>query len=260
MKNIDLIILKYLYENDNGGYLDILKAFNKKNRPSIKHIETIYEDLKEYIQVESRYNYDEEERKNNELILKSRIIQKGRDYYVQQKMNNNSITISRRNLWIAFAGLLIAFLTLYFSVISPKEKSSKKLIINESNFPNPIVCLTNKTTDTVFFYQGQEFIMWFPQTITGNAPSLTGKYEFKIDSAELVDGFCYILPNTKKKFTIEILNKNKFYNYFIQNENELTLWLRTSERKLFSSSNILFNEKWITKYCLELTINKKNVP
>lgn len=260
-----LRILKYLFDKDNGDFLDVTKAFDEKNLPSEERIEHIYSDLKDYIEIESIYNHRGIlTLEDNEIIktplLKARIRQAGRDYYLEQKNNNISITINKRNLWIAIALLVIAFLTFYFTVINPISNKTKQVIVDESNFPDPVVCLKNNTNDTVYFYNRQNFIMWFPETTFGEAPNLTGKYEFIIDSSQIIGGLLFILPGAETKLGLKIENKNKFFYYFNQNENDITLWLRTSNGQLFSSTIMPFNKKWISQYCLEIKIEEKTHP
>lgn len=255
-------ILKYLFEKDNGEFLDVTKAFKNNKCPKRERIEQIYDDLNEYIETESIYNYrgiitlnDKEIPKTP--LLKARINQSGRDYYLEQKNKSISITISKRNLWIAGVLLVISLLTFYFTIINPLNFRSSEIEINETNFPNPVVCLENKTTDTVYFYTRQDFILWFPETVYGEAPNVTGKYEFIIDTSQMINGLPYILPNSKMQLAINIENKSKFYNYFLQNENELMIWLRTTPYSLYSSTNLPFNKKWLSQYCLALIIEEK---
>jgi len=256
-----LRILKYLFEKDNGEFLDVTNAFSIKNTPRRERIEQIYIDLHKYIETESIYNYRglaslEDKEIPETPLLKARIKQDGRDYYIEHKNKNISITISKRNLWIAIALLVIAALTFYFTVVNPINNRIKKVRIDETNFPNPVLCLKNNTKDTVYFYSRQNFILWFPETVLGGAPNLTGKYEF-IDTSNMINGLHYISPAAEIKIGLKIENKNKFYYYFTQNENDLMLWLRTSNGKLHYSTTLPFNKKWISQYCLGINIEEK---
>lgn len=265
MKGIYIRILKFLYENDNGEYLNVVKAFKKNETPTRNQIERIFDDLKEYIELESIYNYKgiaglEEKTIKETPLLKARINQKGRDYYIDQKSKNISITINKRNLFLVFVGIVLAFLTFYFTIINPVKQKTDDIVLDETTFPSPTVCLKNSTNDTAFFYLRQNFIIWFPVTAYGDAPNIAGTYEFKVDSKQIIKGMIHILPKSEMKLQINIENKRKFYQYFLQNENEIMIWLKTGKGQLYSSSDLPFNEKWISKYCMGLEIENKNAP
>ncbi|MBK0401662.1 hypothetical protein I5M27_01615 [Adhaeribacter sp. BT258] len=89
MNQVQLKILKYLSKHDDGNFYDVRNAFGKKDIPSKEYLETILEEAQDYIEQESIYNYkglrmlgrDFPEDSTENIFVKSRIKQKGREYY-----------------------------------------------------------------------------------------------------------------------------------------------------------------------------------
>ena len=247
MKNISLKLLKYLYENDNGDFLDVNKAFNKKDKPTRKRLDDIYFELRDYINYESAYNYSEEEREkveSTDLLRKAKINQKGIEYYLSQKSKINTTRNNKIKLYFAFFGIIIGVLTLLIKYLNTIENHT---LINDQNFPQPILCIKNQTNDTIKIFKRQTFILWTPSN-----RDITGKYELiktNIDKDVYV-----VLPSEETEFNVDIDNKEKFLYYFKQNENDITATIKTQNKRIFFSSNLPFKKKWIKKYCMEVII------
>ena len=249
MNNISLKLLKYLYENDNGDYIDVNNAFNNKNKPSKKRLSEIYYELKDYIKYESHYNYSETEIKKSEkeniLLIKAKITHKGIEYYLSQQSAINSILTNKKNIYIGVIAIIISFSA--FTVPLLLTNKNAKIEINNANFPLPKVWIVNKTNDTIKIYRRQEFVLWKPSD-----RYIKGKYELINDNDN--NDLYIIYPNKKVKYTVDIDNKGKFFGYFQQKENDIVVNIRTQKKGKFYSSELPFNKKWVEKYYAEIIV------
>ena len=163
MKRLDHEILRYLYKNDTGEFIDIYKVF-LNNRTTVMQIDNVLDGLNNYIDIESIYNYrgviilGENESINDEtrLFLKVKINQKGREKYENDSNASISSRTSKRTTVFALIGLVITVLGL-FGVQQIRIRNMQKEII-----PSITINIKNLTDEDKKVNNIQDFWLWYP--------------------------------------------------------------------------------------------------
>ncbi len=248
-------LLRFLASRDNGQYVGI-EPFVKRHRINSDTVSQICESFYDFVEQESVYNHrgllvigeSEKNQLLDDYVPKLRLTQKGRDRYTAYKKSRVNVSISKRALWISFGILIIAILTLYFTLVNPFVFFRER--ITAENFPSLTIRINNESSETRKAFSRQQFVLWYPTTMTGDAPNTIGIYEYNIESTK---GYLTIPPG-ETDFTAEIVNKEKFFPLLSNRENDLFLMLRTGDGKLHISHTFPFDIEWINKYLVSIKI------
>ena len=116
MKNIQVKILKYFINNDNGEYIEYDSLISKYGKEKIiKNIN----DLGNYLETESIYKYrgiiTTDSKINKDHVLKAQITQEGREYYYKSKCQIGSLRIQKWLLWWTIVLVIIGIITVIFN-------------------------------------------------------------------------------------------------------------------------------------------------
>ena len=242
-------VLRYLYRNDTGDYLDLYAKFVDRDITK-KRIDGIVKDLSEYVDEESVYENRGilvigEDVPGNSLPLEKlnvRINQKGREKFESIWNESKILKINRKTALIAFVGVVVTAL----SILAPIYFSSKKN--NKEVLPLVSLRINNKTVSEIRVFNLQDFYMWYP----GSATHQIGRY--KIISKEDKDVIKFKPGITA--VSAKILDNTKYLQYYKSNEYELSFTIRYSGGLIFSDSVIPFNNESIAKYYLTIVIDR----
>ncbi|HEX9059750.1 MAG TPA: hypothetical protein VF941_06200, partial [Clostridia bacterium] len=140
MKDIHNKILKYLYNNDTGNYVDLYAKFEGKKIDK-ERLQQVAKDLNEYLERESIYENrgilildDSAINNHNELTnLNVRINQKGRERYENIWNKEKAQSTNKKIAFFTLAGVVVALLVACIPNISK--------VLNKENEDIPRISL-----------------------------------------------------------------------------------------------------------------------
>ena len=123
-------ILKYLYKNNDGRYLDIRKAYSKKELPSDELLARKFMELASFKLINSRSVYEDrgllEVDTDTQLItmientpesFSAMISIEGEDYIDEKTIKFFGRIVQKRNFWITAITGIIIFVTAIINII-----------------------------------------------------------------------------------------------------------------------------------------------
>jgi hypothetical protein len=143
-------ILNYLYNNDNGEYIDISNLLKKNNIRSSIQIDNLHNCLKDFIELDSIYNYrgllsfdrnqylSESPNIIDNQKRKVRISSKGKEYFENLRSKSKSVFFKT-----TISGLLVAAVGIF--VFEPIKQIFEKSNVNEVRLKNEY----NKSHDII---------------------------------------------------------------------------------------------------------------
>ncbi len=226
-------IIKYLYKNDTGYFIDKDEISEKLNSNEEIYIDNIIDDLesREYVETNRRLpgiDYPPE------LKVKPgvRIAQKGREYYKE------NLKKGRQSL-ISYLTLLIGCLTFWFLYLQPMVCKEKKII------PVFDFKIINKTKNKIDLHKLNELKIWLPAGKDRNYETA----EYEIQNMNEIDS---LISDQSRNFKGKILNENRYFEYFKNGDCDFTISLNNSRENI--SNHLPFTKVSITEDTLKLII------
>lgn len=246
LKNLHNAILKYLYINDNGDFIDLYSRF-VKGKITKKRVNEIIVDLNDYLEKERPSEKQIIEVPRNitsshiylQAKLNVRINQKGREKYENFKNGIIAENINKRIALFTLMGVLVSVLISFTpSIINEIHKKAEVI-------PAITLKINNSTQSEISFFHYQDFYLWFPGD---EAYHLVGKYEIinNNDNIKLPSGVSYI--------TAKVLDNGKYYNYLKTSEYSISFSIRSNNGLNISDDLLPFSVEAINKYAPEIII------
>jgi len=241
MKINRINVLKHLYKNDDGKYLDIYKAFNINTDEKSNQINIIIQSINEYTDI----------RKKVDLInineqcdySKVKINDKGRKYYEDLHHKRLSNEFSRKQIALGVASLFIAFIGFFFTNIYPKIIQVEKVI------PSVVFEIKNNQDEAIEIPETVGIMLW-----QGNTGRLLyegiGKINIPANTSILS-----VPANSVIKTSLKVINEKGLYDKYIMGDASLSLQIKPIGGRLHISDSIYFNEDSLNKYYLPIEID-----
>ena len=239
-------VLRYLYDNDTGKYHDLYLKFAGR-KVTVKRLNEIIKDIREYVDQESVYEYrglltlDVEPISDGKEFaeLNVKINQKGREKYEstwnEKKTRNINKRIAAFTLIAAFMGALPFLIPIVIDAV----KSQMDII--------PIIKLhvDNRSGGDMTLFNLQDFFLWRQNHCT------IGRYEIinKNDTIILHKGITIL--------SAKIINSKTYFPYLNSKECDISLSIRNLDGLYISDDFLPFNVENIKKYYTEIVIEKK---
>jgi hypothetical protein len=249
MKNLHNEILKYLYNNDTGKYIDLYAKF-AKGKITKKRIDEISNDISDYIEKESVYE------SRGLLLLDScspndcekstklnvRINQKGRERYENIWHETKTHDINKKIALFTFIGVLVTAL-IFLTPNIVREINKRDAII-------PLISLriNNNTDKEISIFHLQDFYLWFP----GSADHMVGEYDIlDKDKDDIIK-----LPKGTSYFSAKVFDNEKYFSFFKSQEYSISLSIRTDNGLTISDDLMPFSTESLNKYTTVVNIDE----
>lgn len=236
---LKIAVLKYLYQHQKEDYItiDVLRRTFKKS--SVEDIDVACKRLTEeglaYKHIPVIAGFE-----SSSSIFKIKITKAGIDFLIDNESSEagrESNKINKKILYATIASVLVAVIAivvgLNFDIILPQKIDSLD------------VKITNSTTEPITINSTNDFWLWFPATV--GYSFIEDRYEF------VADDTIEILPEESIFLEARVLNTDRFYAYYKNEDCDIQLWLRVNGN-LFDSNKLQFSKNQLKKYYTEFIV------
>ena len=178
---------------------------------------------------------------NSNSIYRVKITKAGLGFLMDNESSETgkeSNKINKKILYATVASALIAAIAIgvgmNFDIVLPQKIDSISAKI------------TNNTTESIIINATNDFWLWFPATVGYSYTE--GRYEF------VVDGVIEIPPEESIFLEARVLNMDRFYDYYKNEDCDIQLWIQTNG-KLFESNSLRFSKNQLKKYYTEFVVS-----
>jgi hypothetical protein len=237
---LKIAVLEYLHYHQKEDYIsiDVLRRAFKKSLA--EDIDVACRRLTEEGLAQKHISVIADFESSNSMY-RIKITKAGIDFLIDNEsseIGREGNKINRKILYATVASVLIAVLAivvgLNFDMILPHKID----LIN--------VKITNSTTESITIHSLNDFWLWFPATV--GYSYIEGRYEF------VADGVIEIPSEESIFLEARVLNPDRFYTYYKNEDCDIQLWLRVNG-ELFDSNDLQFSKNQLGKYYTEFVVS-----